>query len=67
MGCKCGAGWEFIDGILQCPNPTCGVIAPFQPVSYDAHKKFTMLLQKSKELVAGDISLNSFRIFISNL
>ena len=66
MGCKCGSGWQFIDGVLKCPNPTCGVIAPFQPVTYDVYKKYTELLQKSKAFIAGDISPNDFRIFIEN-
>ena len=70
MACpKCQTMWHLIDGVLKCPNPTCGVISPYQPVPSQANllEKYTELLQKSKELIAGDISLNNFRIFLTNL
>ena len=45
----------------------CEHISAYQPVPYDEHDKYTKLLQKSNELVAGDISLNDFKTFVSNL
>ena len=74
MACsKCGAGWKFIDGILQC---SCGVIAPYQPMPShkEALEKYEELLRKHRKLVRqcekladGETSLNSFKIMISNL
>ena len=68
MDCsKCGANMEIIDGIYRCSNiPVCGIISPFQPVPFNEQKKYSMLLEKSKELIAGNMSLNEFKVLIEN-
>ena len=70
MACpKCQTMWHLIDGVLKCPNPTCGVISPYQPVPSQANllENYQILLGKCQDLVSGEMSLNNFRIFLTNL
>lgn len=68
MGCpKCGRGWQFIDGALQCPVDH--ILSPFQPVMShnEALQKYQELLSKCQDLVQEEISLNNFKIFIEGV
>jgi len=66
MTCPNGGehNYQWVEGRYLCLK--CERVASFQPVPFDAHKKYSYLLGKCRELVNGQISLNEFKIFLEN-
>lgn len=67
MGCACGGGWIPKDGKTVCA--WCGKLAPFQemPNYRELLLKYNELLKLCWDLVEDEISLNEFKVIVSNL